>query len=287
MNCYFVSDIHIDAHLPQLTPGGKRSSAYHKWMDANFLPADILCIAGDVADNSRIFVDFMMALRGRYKYVVYVYGNHDVGVFNAEYESPTIKIDAMNNWVSNFKHLCTSTHAIKTKFFKLDGNTSANVAGHLFAGAMGAPDWSYSKAFLRSSDKEFKKHWIAGLEKTGWLYWWSDDFFEISNDEKTRLLNAVKSAGCEPRVVVSHYVPLGVPSPKQYAKKKTTGFFYWDVSEIINMLPQGTIWHYGHSHAANVMEKNGILFLSNPIGLPGENTQTIGKFDKKEFLITL
>lgn len=287
MNCYFVSDIHVDSYLPQLMPGGKRSAEYHKWMDDNFLPADVLCIAGDVADSGRVFVDFMMALRGRYKYVVYVFGNHDVGVFNNEFESSLLKIEAMNNLIANFKRLGTQTHKIKTKFFKLDGNQPANVDGHLFVGSMGAPDWTYSKTFLQSSDREFRKYWAKGLEKMGWKHWWSNDFFEISNDEKQRLRCAVETADFNPRVVVSHYVPLCVPAPAKYAKQKTTGFFYWDVDEIINKLPSGAIWHYGHSHAAHIMEKNGILFISNPIGFPNENTKLLGKFDKQEFLITL
>ena len=287
MDCYFVSDLHVDAHLPHLTPGGKRSSVYHKWMDSNLLPADILCIAGDIANNSRTFLDFIMACRGRYKYVVFVYGNHDIGVFDNEYESSLLKVEQMNTWLGNLSQLCTSTHKIKTKIIKLDGNESVDVGGRLFAGCMGAPDWSYPKTFLRSTDKAFKKLWTEGLQKSGWINWWSNDLFEIVGDEKERLLRAVQSEQGLPHVVVSHYVPLGMPAAKQYAKKLTTGFFYWDVNDIINMLPAGTIWHYGHNHTANILEKNGILFLSNPLGYPGQETNLIGKYDRRDFLITL
>ena len=285
MDCYFVSDLHIDSWLPDLTPGSKRSASYHKWMDSNLLPADILCIAGDVADNSRVFSDFMIACRNRYKYVVYVYGNHDVGVFDNEYESSSLKIEAMNTWVENFGQLCTSAHKIKTKFFRLDGNQPVDVGDCSFAGAMGAPDWSYAKTVLGSTDKAFKKLWKVGLEKSGWINWWSNDLFEIAADEKARLKRAVELE--VPNVVVSHYVPLGMPAPKQYARKKLTGLFYWDVNDIINMLPSGTIWHYGHTHVANKMERNGVLYLSNPIGLPGQNVNLLGDFKKEDFLITL
>ena len=124
-----------------------------------------------------------------------------------------------------------------------------------------------------------------GLEKSGWINWWSNDLFEIAADEKARLKRAVELE--VPNVVVSHYVPLGMPAPKQYARKKLTGLFYWDVNDIINMLPSGTIWHYGHTHVANKLERNGVLYLSNPIGLPGQNVNLLGDFKKEDFLITL
>ena len=52
MFVYFVNDLHIDKHLAHFNPGRRASHAYHKWMDENLLPADTLCIAGDIADSS-------------------------------------------------------------------------------------------------------------------------------------------------------------------------------------------------------------------------------------------
>lgn len=287
MDCYFISDLHIDAHLPCLATGRRSSSVCHKWIDSNLLPADILCIAGDIADNSRAFFNFIMGCRNRYKYVVFVYGNHDIGVFDNEYESSLLKVEQMNTWLKNMTCLSKATHQIKTKIFRLDGNVPLDINGRLFAGCMGAPDWSYSKTVLRSTDKAFKKHWSEGLRKTGWKNWWTNDLSKIAEDEKSRLFAAVQDMHGISNIVLSHYVPLGMPTTKQYRKKVTTGFFYWDVADIINMLPTGTIWHYGHNHIANILEKNGILFLNNPIGFPGQETQLLKKYDKRDFLITI
>lgn len=148
MNCYFVNDIHIDQQGLDLKPGTKQTRVLHKWIDENFLPADILCIAGDIADDSRIFMDFLAACRDRYSDVVFVFGDHDISVANKEYPSVTLKCESINNWVGEMKRLCTSTHKIKTKFTKLDGKEIVDVKKIPFAGCMGAPDCSYISKIL-------------------------------------------------------------------------------------------------------------------------------------------
>lgn len=286
MFVYFINDLHIDKHLPQLKAGAKSSAAIHRWMDEYFLPADVLCIAGDIADSSLFFIDFLAACRGRYKYVFYVYGNHDIGVYKSEHKSVSDKLDAIEHWLGNFKRLTTSTHDCKTKFFKLDGNEIVGVNGLKFVGAMGSSDWSYGR-LLGSNNDYFIESWRKGPDGKAWKKWWSDNPLEIVEDEKKRLIKPLDNEACDPRVVVTHFAPLGVPVPEKFKNNLKTGYFYWDCSEIINKLPKGTIWHFGHTHAKLRFEKDGILYLNNPVGYPGENVNLLGEFKKEDFLIKL
>lgn len=284
MFVYFVNDLHIDKHLAHFNPGRRASHAYHKWMDENLLPADTLCIAGDIADSSLFFLDFLAACRNRYESVVYVYGNHDIGVYKNEYPSTLHKVSALNHFVDRFKKACTSTHVKKTKFFPLDGNKIVDVKGTKFLGAMGSSDWSYGRLLGESNDY-FIENWKHGPDAKAWKKWWSDDPFEIVENEKERLLKPLDNEAVDPNIVVTHFAPLGVPVPDKFKSNLKTGYFYWDCSDIINKLPQGTIWHFGHTHARLKYEKDGILYLNNPIGYPGENTNLLGKFNKEDFLI--
>lgn len=280
MNCYFVNDIHIDQQGLDLKPGTKQTRVLHKWIDENFLPADILCIAGDIADDSRIFMDFLAACRDRYADVVFVFGDHDISVANKEYPSVTLKCESINNWVGEMKRLCTSTHKIKTKFTKLDGKEIVDVKKIPFVGCMGAPDCSYISKILGQDPSSAQ---AKILTKMGWKKWWSKDPLEISGDEHDRLAHAVMVR--DPRIVVTHFVPLGLPCPTSDPRKAC--YQFQDVGDIINMLPNGTIWHFGHTHARLKMKKDGILFLSNPIGLPGEKVNVLGDWKKEDFLIEL
>lgn len=282
MLVYFVSDIHIDKQLSGKRPGSKPSRAYHRWIDENLLPADVLCIAGDIADNAKTLIDFLAACRNRYKHVIFVYGNHDIGIYNNEFTNVFEKVEQINIWLNGFKKLCTSTHDFRTKFNKLDGNM-VDVDGISFSGVMGSTDFSYRDIVHGEELEKFIKRWKNKADGVAWKNWWSNDPLEIAADEKKRLLSSFNSG--IPKVIVTHVAPLGMPVPSKY--EKTAPFFFSDFGEIINMLPVGTIWHYGHTHTAAKCEKNGILFLNNPIGYPGERTNLLGNIPKEEFLIEI
>lgn len=284
MDCFFVNDLHIDKHLPNLMKGQKHSASYHKWMEQNLLPADVLCIAGDVADNSLVFIDFLAACRGVYKDVIFIYGNHDIGIYDSEYDSVFMKVEKQNKWVEGFKQLSTSTHKFRTHIHKLDGNI-INLEERRFVGCMGSADWSYSLANFDTSIAEFNDLWSKGHDCEHWKNWWSSDPIEISVDEKRRLEESIDQV--DPHVVITHFAPLGVPVSEQFKDNKLTGMFFWDMEKIINKLPKGCIWHYGHTHAKFKGERNGILFLNNAIGYPGENTNSLGNFTKQDFLINI
>lgn len=280
MNCFFVNDIHIDKQGLDLKAGTKQTRTLHKWIDENLLPANILCIAGDIADDPMILIDFLAACRDRYEDVVFVLGDHDISVANTTYKSVTDKCESIRAWLAGFKKLCTSTHDIKTKFTMLDGNDIVDVMKVPFAGCMGAPDGSFVKKILEQDESAYTSKLIS---KMGWKNWWTKDPAEIAADEHDRLARAVSKK--DPKIVVTHFAPLGVMSPSNAACR--TAYYFQDFTAVINMLPRGAIWHFGHTHAKLKMSKNGILFLSNPIGLPGEKIESLGHWDKKEFLIEL
>lgn len=286
MFVYFVNDIHIDMHLPGIKAGKRASQVYHRWMDENLLAADTLCIAGDIADSSLYFLDFLAACRDRYEHVVYIYGNHDIGIYDKEYASVSQKIGAMNNFADNMKRLGTSTHTIKTKFHRLDGQEIVGVNGVNFLGAMGSTDFSYGKK-IGLTEEYCLSQWKEKKDGKVWKKWWTDDPYEIAKDEKSRLLAPLGSQAKDPDIILSHFAPLGVPVPDRIKNRPKSGFDYWDVSDIINMLPPGAIWHFGHTHSRLKYEKDGILYLNNPIGYPGEKTDSLGKFSKEDFLINI
>lgn len=265
MKIYFINDLHVnfwvDRHKPE---------QYEPFFKEYFLPADVCCIAGDIANDYADTIGFLKFLKTKYKHIVYVLGNHDHGIFERD------------RYVDNMK---TSYAKMARIAHEIDGNLDGNVIdidGIKFGGACGASDWSYCYKNFETSYDEFFNHYQTWFD----CRWWRKNNVEpvsLFNEEYTKIKNA---ANQKPNIFITHFQPLTVPTADCYKNDLYTGFFNYDDSEIKTILKPGTIYHYGHTHSRFKKEINGILYLNNCVGYPEEIVlEAFGKFKKEDFLI--
>lgn len=261
MKIYFINDLHWEFWK-------KEGYTFDKYWEEFFLPADVCCIAGDIANCYEHEVEILQYLKSRYFKVIYVAGNHDLGVFNRD----KYKNDIKNSYVKK-NMLAKKIHN------QLDGNI-IKVNGVTFGGSCGSCDWSWVEKNFPDTDKDFFTLWQDWFDGR----WWKMDSSSpvILFNEEYKKLQAV--AEQKPNIFVTHFQPLSCPIADSYKNDILTGMFVYDDSNL--NLPSGTIYHFGHTHSKLKLEQNGVLYLNNCIGYPEElNIDAFGKFNKEDFLI--
>lgn len=260
MKIYFVNDLHWDFWK-------KNKYTPEKFFVEFFLPADVCCIAGDIANDFERSAEILKYLKSRYFRVVYVLGNHDYGIFKKD----------------RYKLGLVKTVQKKHSFSKvigphLDGSIM-KVNGVTFGGSCGGCDWSWTKQHFDTDDVDFYLKWKDWFDSR----WWrmdSDSPQILFNNEFEKLKNVAEQ---KPDIFVTHFHPLSCPIPDSYKNDKMTGLLIFDDSKL-NLKP-GTIYHFGHTHSKNKFEQNGILYLNNCIGYPGDLIHEFGQFNKEDFLL--
>lgn len=260
MKIYFVNDLHWDFWR-------KQNYTLEKFFDEFFLPADVCCIAGDIGNDYEHSVDLLKYLKSRYLKVVYVMGNHDLGIFKRD--KYRFHLNHTFDKKYAFKNVCAN---------QLDG-TINKVYGVKFGGTCGSCDWSWVYNNFETSDEEFLYKWQNWFD----CKWWRINCTSPWVIMKTEMDKMINVCNQDPKIFVTHFQPLSAPIADSYKNDKTTGLFVFDDSKL-NLKP-GTIYHYGHTHNKNKFEKNGILYLNNCIGYPGDLIDEFGVFNKEDFLI--
>jgi predicted phosphodiesterase len=70
-------------------------------------------------------------------------------------------------------------------------------------------------------------------------------------------------------IIITHHMPHKSLIDKKYRKYSSTGF----ASNLDELFKEHILyWCYGHTHTPNRSVINGINFLCNPLGYPGENS---------------
>ena len=73
MTLYMTSDLHVDHYAENRT---EISSFIERYLPS----CDVLCVAGDTADNPKIFIDFYRLASLKYRHIFLTFGNHDLTV---------------------------------------------------------------------------------------------------------------------------------------------------------------------------------------------------------------
>ena len=94
MTYFFISDLHVDFYSPLSRTVSLLHRYFEEFFERYFLPADVYCIAGDIANNYFTYVEFLKFIATKYSAVYVCFGNHDIitekaGVFGAEKDFPT------------------------------------------------------------------------------------------------------------------------------------------------------------------------------------------------------
>ncbi len=250
---------------------------FEVFFEQNFLPADICCIAGDIANNYFTYVEFLKFIAEKYSTVYVCLGNHDIiteylGRFGADKEF--------------------ATSESKIKFFLAEAEKIPNIqllenhiAGDV-AGCMGMCDFKY-------------KHIPAATETTNKILWatrWFDGihwkYMENNTNRLWRHYDSVfrKLAAQRPKIMMSHFLPLEFNMPERYKQDPCSNFFYFHGAKYLEKMDDGSIWQAGHTHTAikrEFTDKLGKkhLLLCNPVGYPEENPYAEYGLKREDFLV--
>lgn len=262
MRVYFINDLHWDFW--------KKTHSLDKFFDDFFLPADVCCIAGDIANYYEQEIEILQYLKSRYTNIVYVVGNHDLGIFKKDiYKSNIISSNTKKNKLSNI---------IQNQ---LDGNI-VKLNDITFGGTCGSCDWSWALENFNTNQQEFLSKWNNWFDG----YWWKMQVMnpKIIFDAELEKMKTI--AEQKPNIFVTHFQPKTCPIADMYKNDIMTGMFVFDDSKL--NLPEGTIYHYGHTHSKFKKEINGILYLNNVVGYPEEIClNALGNYNKEDFLLDL
>lgn len=280
MKTYFVSDLHLDHYVTRHLDFGKMCTQFDQCFPKMFYPAERLCIAGDIANDPYIYVDFVKYIATKYSEVVIVFGNHDLDA--------RIKNVMVLRWM-NTPYFDTTN--AKLEFIRSRIRDIPNV--HLLegtvhggiGGTMGMCDFDYM--FNQHATREYNiRHWRSWYDNNVWIYMGNDPL-AILADEQAKIETAIAS-GCS--VMMTHFVPTQCGVAPMYKEDSCTPFFMFDADKYFVNMPAGSIWHCGHTHDAwkteyedSVGKKH--LILCNPYGYPNEKPLVLNSLEKADFVI--
>ena len=94
MTLYLTSDLHADHYVENRN---KISTFINRYLPF----CDVLCVAGDTADNPKIFIDFYRLASVKYKHIFLIFGNHDLTVKhdNCFLTNPFPLTEEKLNWI--------------------------------------------------------------------------------------------------------------------------------------------------------------------------------------------
>ena len=94
MTLYLTSDLHVDHYVENRN---KISTFINRYLPS----CDVLCVAGDTADNPKIFIDFYRLASVKYKHIFLIFENHDLTVKhdNCFLTNPFPLTEEKLNWI--------------------------------------------------------------------------------------------------------------------------------------------------------------------------------------------
>ena len=214
--------------------------------------ADVLCLAGDIGyPFSSRYEDFLKDCTANFKKVFLITGNHEY------YQIGQQRKKSMEEIQQRIEEIIQKPGLNGVVSF-LD-NSYEDYCGVRFAGST---LWS---------------RLAADSDTTGF-----NDFYQIG-ELNIRLYNELHSCARDflsspdivesplPVCVMTHHLPLMElidPKYREGRYKKYNQFFASDCSDLIP--PSVRAWIYGHTHTPNSTFRNGVRFVCNPVGYPGE-----------------
>ena len=277
MKYFFVSDLHVDFYAPMTRNVSTLRNHFEIFFDRNFLPADICCIAGDIANDYFTYVEFLKFIAEKYAAVYVCLGNHDIimelggrcGV-DREFANSEEKIAYF------------LAEAGKIKNVQLLEN---RIAGDV-AGCMGMCDFKYIHSPAASEV----------LNKMLWATRWFDGrHWKYMKNDAGRLWRhynrAMRTLTTQrPKIMMTHFLPLEFEMPERYRNDPCSNFFYFLGAPYLEKMDNGSIWQAGHTHIAMKREYTDAkgkrhLLLCNPVGYPEEDPYAEYGLKREEFLV--
>ena len=264
MKAFAISDLHID-HLGNGQPGRDKILRY---LEPHLCPADVIIIGGDISDSGSVFSKAINAISELYPKVIYCFGNHDYTVRGKNTETTWTKLQRVVDKIN-----APNAILVNGNSHKLTDNTKVG-------GTMGAYDFSYSDKYFGRTFESMLHEWDDWYDGRHWRLD-GKTYTDIINIENEKLDNLVNKDMCN--VIVTHIGPMAWGIPECFHNAKT-GFFYFDGQKLLDAMPSGSTWIFGHTHDQKILDLGNVRLLCNPLGYPGEKIFTI---PKEEFLFDI
>lgn len=272
---FAVSDLHTDV------ASGKNMSWVTSLSSTDY-QSDCLIVAGDVAGNLQTTEKTLRALRSKFAQVVFVAGNHDLWV-----KHPGKK----NNQAGGDESSMARLRALDLLCKRLGVDTGpVEVAGRCLVCPLLA--W-----YARTTDPAALPAGYKTSTLQAWMDFWNCDWDSVTasagkgtdakleqaaevnrtlldlNAERLAVLAMLRSARPSlPVVTFSHFVPRADLLP-DYDRLKFKELIDVSISEGLEPLIReaGAVVHvFGHTHIPVKKERDGITYLQQPLGYPGE-----------------
>lgn len=266
MKFILISDVHVD-----ITPWSWES------LDNRSADCETIVVAGDVSNDIWVTSKWLVDLKERFANVIWVPGNHDFynsGLHRTRLASA--KLDAQYPYPGNVQQIYDHY-----KKWSQDHNinmihkSSVQIDNVMFVGATGWHDFVAGEPY--SKDEQIDAWFTRSADRC--INWTGQpkDWQVVENEaiqNASFIKNAVSNTQ-QPCVVVTHHLPhrlLSYARPYDQVWTKLHGMFVNTKFEDITN-PNIKYWCYGHTHFRSMKEMNGITYVCNPVGYPGENSK--------------
>ena len=231
------SDVHLEFY---------NSDKYPKCLMEEY-DTNTLVIAGDFGYPFNLkklpnqhFIFVLKQLKLKYKYIVYVAGNHEQ--FQArQLDLSTIEIDL------HIRAICEELSIVfLQKETWIHPETKVCFAGCTL--------WSNIDETAQMND--FNK-----------IFRFRDEYLQLHRDHSRWLTETIQEYKEGPMIVVTHHLPSFAGISKEYWGGNNTGY----ASNLDHLFQKPVVaWICGHTHTPNFKFINGIPLIINPIGYPKE-----------------
>lgn len=211
--------------------------------------ADVLCLAGDIGyPFSSRYEDFLKDCAANFKKVFLITGNHEY------YQVGKQRKKSMEEIQQRIEEIIQKPGLNGVVSF-LD-NSYEDYCGVRFAGST---LWSRLAADSDTTGfNDFNQIGELNVPLYNELHSCARDFLGSPDIAESPL----------PVCVMTHHLPLLELIDPKYRESNHNQFFASDCSDLI--LPSVRAWIYGHTHTPNSTFRNGVRFVCNPVGYPGE-----------------
>ncbi len=234
MRIQYISDIHLEFY--QTLPDNLVVSG-----------AKILCLAGDIGyPYSAIYEQFLCKVNRDFEKVFLITGNHEY------YSAKGNRHHTMEEIEERIKQIIRD---LDLKNITYLDNDYEDYEGFRFVGST-----LWSKCDNGEGINDFR----IIKEMSVVLY---NELHEVS---RYFLESEIVTESSLPVIVITHYLPSYRLIADQYMNNKAINMFFASDSDDL-FVPTIKCWIYGHTHTGSEKELNGIKFVCNPVGYPGEN----------------
>jgi len=206
--------------------------------------APILVIAGDFC-TKKYFVDAMRAVCSKFKYVVFVPGNHEY--YHSSFEEMDALFEEMDKEIGNL-------FVLQERIL-----TSADIPELEDKRILGTSLW-----FAKEPENVFH---ASGLNDFRMIDGFAEKVYTRNRNSQVFLFTKVETRD----IVVTHHIPAYGLVPNVYTTSSMNRFFFCEVVEpLFRSAVFPSLWLYGHTHMAGITELEGGEYVCNPVGYPSE-----------------